>query len=67
MDTALSRCATEVWLSSSDEYRYLHHSIAKFPSSAVFAALMEEADLDVIEVIPLAFGVAHIFVGTPRG
>ncbi|MBL8604592.1 MAG: bifunctional demethylmenaquinone methyltransferase/2-methoxy-6-polyprenyl-1,4-benzoquinol methylase UbiE [Myxococcales bacterium] len=53
-------------LSGSREYRYLHESIAAFPSAERFAALMGESGLDVVEVAPLTFGVVHLYVGTPK-
>ena len=53
-------------LSGAKEYRYLQQSIAAFPPPDQFAALMNDAGLDVIDVIPLTFGVAHLFVATPR-
>lgn len=53
-------------LSGAKEYRYLQQSIAAFPPPDQFAALMSDAGLDVIDVIPLTFGVAHLFVATPR-
>jgi len=54
-------------LSGSTEYAYLQRSIAAFPSPEVFAATMSEAGLTVLEVAPLAFGSACLFVATPRG
>jgi demethylmenaquinone methyltransferase/2-methoxy-6-polyprenyl-1,4-benzoquinol methylase len=53
-------------LSGSAEYAYLQRSIAAFPPPAAFAATMEEAGLTVLEVAPLAFGAACLFVATPR-
>ncbi len=53
-------------LSGKDEYRYLQKSIAAFPSASDFARLMSESGLDVVEVVPLTFGVAHLYVATPR-
>ena len=52
-------------LSGAREYRYLQRSIAAFPPSAEFAALMERAGLHVIEVAPLTFGVCTLYVATP--
>jgi demethylmenaquinone methyltransferase/2-methoxy-6-polyprenyl-1,4-benzoquinol methylase len=52
-------------LSGAREYRYLQCSIAAFPPSAEFAALMEHAGLHVIEVAPLTFGVCTLYVATP--
>jgi demethylmenaquinone methyltransferase / 2-methoxy-6-polyprenyl-1,4-benzoquinol methylase len=48
------------------EYAYLERSIAAFPPRGAFAKLMEEAGLDVLEVAPLTFGAACLFVATPR-
>lgn len=53
-------------LSGAKEYRYLQKSIAAFPAAEEFAALMFRAGLDVLQVEALTFGVAHLYVGTPR-
>jgi len=53
-------------LSGKKEYRYLQKSIAAFPPAAEFAELMTEAGLQVLEVVPLTFGVAHLYVATPQ-
>ena len=50
-------------LSGSKEYRYLQASIAAFPAPDAFAQLMEEAGLTDVEVHPMTFGVAHLYVG----
>ena len=50
-------------LSGSKEYRYLQASIAAFPAPQAFADLMAEAGLNNIEVHPMTFGVAHLYVG----
>jgi demethylmenaquinone methyltransferase / 2-methoxy-6-polyprenyl-1,4-benzoquinol methylase len=52
-------------LSGVAEYGYLQRSIAAFPPPEAFADRMASAGLSVIDVIPLFFGVAHLFVGTP--
>ncbi len=52
-------------LSGAREYRYLHESIAAFPSPEVFADLMRQNGLAVLEVAPLTFGVACLYVATP--
>ncbi|MFZ5897469.1 MAG: bifunctional demethylmenaquinone methyltransferase/2-methoxy-6-polyprenyl-1,4-benzoquinol methylase UbiE [Myxococcota bacterium] len=54
------------WLSGAHEYRYLQRSIAAFPPARVFAQVMEEAGVEVLEVKPLTFGVCHLYVGRPR-
>lgn len=53
-------------LSGKREYRYLQQSIAAFPPPDEFAATMREAGLRVIEVTPLMFGAAVLFVATPE-
>ena len=53
-------------LSGAREYRYLQRSIAAFPPSTEFAAVMEQAGLRVIEVVPLTFGVCTLYVATPE-
>jgi len=52
-------------LSGAREYRYLQRSIAAFPPSAEFAALMERAGLHVVDTAPLTFGVCTLYVATP--
>ncbi len=54
------------WLSGAKEYRYLERSIAAFPPAEEFAELMRDNDLDVLEVLPLTFGVCHLYVATPK-
>ncbi len=53
-------------LSGAREYRYLQESIAAFPSASRFAEMMSEAGIEVLEKVPLTFGVAHLYVGRPR-
>jgi len=53
------------WLSGSREYRYLQQSVAAFPPSDEFANLMRASGLDVIDVIPLTFGVCNLYLATP--
>lgn len=50
-------------LSGSKEYRYLQASIAAFPGPKDFALLMEDAGLKRVEIHPMTFGVAHLYVG----
>jgi demethylmenaquinone methyltransferase / 2-methoxy-6-polyprenyl-1,4-benzoquinol methylase len=54
-------------LSGAREYRYLQRSIAAFPPSTEFAAMMERAGLGVIEVVPLTFGACTLYVATSGG
>ncbi len=53
-------------LSGHREYRYLQKSIQAFPGAPEFADLMEECDLEMLELVPLVFGVANLYVATPR-
>lgn len=54
-------------LSGSREYSYLQASIAAFPTAHAFAQSMERSGLRVLEVVPLTFGVAHLYIATPAG
>ncbi|MBK9259658.1 MAG: bifunctional demethylmenaquinone methyltransferase/2-methoxy-6-polyprenyl-1,4-benzoquinol methylase UbiE [Polyangiaceae bacterium] len=54
------------FLSGAKEYRYLQKSIAAFPPADEFAQMMEDAGLTVLEMSALTFGVAHLYVGTPK-
>lgn len=54
------------FLSGSREYRYLQRSIAAFPPAEQFAQVMDSAGLRVLRVVPLTFGVCHLYVATPR-
>ncbi len=53
-------------LSGAREYRYLQQSIASFPGAAEFTAIIRGAGLEIVKVQPLTFGVAHLYVATPR-
>jgi demethylmenaquinone methyltransferase / 2-methoxy-6-polyprenyl-1,4-benzoquinol methylase len=52
-------------LSGAKEYRYLQKSIAAFPPSNEFEALMVEAGLRIVASTSLTFGVCHLYVGEP--
>lgn len=52
-------------LSGKKEYRYLQKSIAAFPPAAEFAETMRSSGLIVEQVVPLTFGVAHLYVARP--
>ena len=52
-------------LGGTREYRYLQRSVAAFPAPDAFAALMRASGLDVLEIVPLAFGACTLFVATP--
>jgi demethylmenaquinone methyltransferase / 2-methoxy-6-polyprenyl-1,4-benzoquinol methylase len=52
-------------LSGAKEYRYLQKSIAAFPPSNEFEALMREAGLRIVASESLTFGVCHLYVGEP--
>jgi demethylmenaquinone methyltransferase / 2-methoxy-6-polyprenyl-1,4-benzoquinol methylase len=55
------------FLSRAPEYRYLERSIAAFPAAEEFGALMQESGLNVLEIVPLTFGVCHLYVAEPQG
>jgi demethylmenaquinone methyltransferase/2-methoxy-6-polyprenyl-1,4-benzoquinol methylase len=52
-------------LSGAREYRHLQRSMAVFPPADEFAVMMRASGLDVLEVVPLTFGVCTLFVATP--
>jgi demethylmenaquinone methyltransferase/2-methoxy-6-polyprenyl-1,4-benzoquinol methylase len=52
-------------ISGSREYRYLQRSIAAFPPPEEFGAIMTDAGLRVLEIRPLTFGVASLYVAEP--
>jgi len=52
-------------LSGAKEYRYLQKSIAAFPPSSEFEALMTQAGLRIVASTSLTFGVCHLYVGEP--
>ncbi|MEZ6186240.1 MAG: ubiquinone/menaquinone biosynthesis methyltransferase [Planctomycetota bacterium] len=54
-------------LSGATEYKYLSRSIAAFPPATEFAALLEECGLREVQVQPMNFGVAHLYVGVVGG
>lgn len=54
-------------LSGKKEYRYLQKSIAAFPPAETFAQMMRDAGLEVEQVVPLTFGVCHLYVGRVPG
>jgi demethylmenaquinone methyltransferase/2-methoxy-6-polyprenyl-1,4-benzoquinol methylase len=51
-------------LSGDKEYKYLAQSIQEFPPADEFGEMMEQAGLTQIEIQPMIFGVAHLYVGT---
>lgn len=54
------------FLSRAPEYRYLERSIAAFPPAEEFGELMQRSGLDVVQIVPLTFGVCHLYVAEPR-
>jgi demethylmenaquinone methyltransferase/2-methoxy-6-polyprenyl-1,4-benzoquinol methylase len=52
------------FISGAKEYRYLQTSIEAFPPPDAFCELMRAAGFVRTDVHRLAFGAAHIFVGT---
>jgi demethylmenaquinone methyltransferase/2-methoxy-6-polyprenyl-1,4-benzoquinol methylase len=52
-------------LSGAKEYHYLQRSIAAFPPAEEFAGRMRLAGLGVLSVVPLTFGVCHLYVAEP--
>ena len=52
-------------LSGAKEYRYLQKSIAAFPPADEFVETMKDCGLQIVDVVPLTFGVAHLYIATP--
>jgi demethylmenaquinone methyltransferase/2-methoxy-6-polyprenyl-1,4-benzoquinol methylase len=52
--------------SGKREYRYLQKSVAAFPPAEEFADMMRSSGLEVVEVVPLTFGVCNLYVATPE-
>jgi demethylmenaquinone methyltransferase / 2-methoxy-6-polyprenyl-1,4-benzoquinol methylase len=55
------------WLGGTREYRYLQTSVAAFPPPGEFAELMRASGLDVLEMVPLTFGVCTLYLAAPAG
>lgn len=55
------------WLSGQREYRYLQTSIAAFPPSEEFAAMMRRRGFEDVVVRPLTFGAVCLYVGRVPG
>jgi demethylmenaquinone methyltransferase/2-methoxy-6-polyprenyl-1,4-benzoquinol methylase len=53
-------------LSGKKEYRYLQKSIAAFPPAEEFAGTIAAQGFDMLELIPLTFGTAHLYVAERR-
>jgi len=53
--------------SRSDAYTYLNQSVEEFPAGAALAAIVRAAGFTEVEVIPLTFGIASLYVGRRGG
>lgn len=53
--------------SRSDAYTYLNQSVEEFPAGAALAALVEAAGFADVEIIPLTFGIASLYVARRAG
>jgi demethylmenaquinone methyltransferase/2-methoxy-6-polyprenyl-1,4-benzoquinol methylase len=53
-------------LSGKREYLYLEQSIAAFPDAVAFSRVMGESGLEVLRIVPLTFGVCHLYIAEPR-
>lgn len=53
------------WMAKNDQsaYEYLPSSVSQFPSGRAFAARMEAAGLQNIELYPMTLGIATLYVG----
>jgi len=46
----------------SDAYTYLNKSVEEFPSGEALATLIRAAGFDRVEIVPLSFGIATLYV-----
>ena len=46
-----------------DAYEYLPETVASFPYGQELAAILEQAGLEKVKVIPLTFGIATLYIG----
>ena len=60
----LPRLGNAVARNSSDAYTYLNRSVEEFPSGEALAAVVRAAGFTTVEVIPLTFGIATLYVAT---
>jgi demethylmenaquinone methyltransferase/2-methoxy-6-polyprenyl-1,4-benzoquinol methylase len=60
----LPRLGNAVARNSSDAYTYLNQSVEQFPSGSAMAALVKQAGFDRVDVVPLTFGIATLYVAT---
>jgi len=60
----LPRLGNAVARNSSDAYTYLNQSVEQFPSGAALATLVKQAGFDRVDVVPLTFGIATLYVAT---
>ena len=60
----LPRLGNAVARNSSDAYTYLNQSVEQFPSGAALAMLVKQAGFDRVDVVPLTFGIATLYVAT---
>lgn len=56
------------WFTSSphDAYRYLPESVKEFPSGEALAERMRAAGLEKVDLYPLTFGIATLYVGQKK-
>ncbi len=50
----------------STAYTYLHDSVSKFPFGEKFAEIMRKVGYQEVEIRPLSFGIATLYVGTKK-
>jgi len=60
----LPRLGNAVARNSSDAYTYLNRSVEEFPSGEALAAVVRQAGFATVEVVPLTFGIATLYVAT---
>jgi demethylmenaquinone methyltransferase/2-methoxy-6-polyprenyl-1,4-benzoquinol methylase len=60
----LPRLGNAVARNSSDAYTYLNQSVEQFPSGTALATLVKQAGFSRVDIVPLTFGVATLYVAT---
>jgi demethylmenaquinone methyltransferase/2-methoxy-6-polyprenyl-1,4-benzoquinol methylase len=60
----LPRLGNAVARNSSDAYTYLNESVEQFPSGEALATVVRQAGFSSVDVRPLTFGIATLYVAT---
>ncbi len=63
----LPRLGNAVARNASDAYTYLNRSVEEFPSGERLAAVVRAAGFGRVDLVPLSFGIATLYVATREG